>query len=149
MYSLPTHESQSHDPQATLDTGYAGTGQPSAAHPSQEQVTHTYVITEAVISAALRSELSRRIEAIMNYRPSPETIYANPVTLVATISLNGSLFRLEGERLALIRPCAYCGTGEFRSIPLTDLADLAYALAVWEPLHPDCREADPVGWLDS
>ncbi|HKP54346.1 MAG TPA: hypothetical protein VJ183_17045 [Chloroflexia bacterium] len=148
MYSLPTLQSQDR-----ADVAVATDYHTETAERGQDRAISTYRVTESVISAALQSELARRIEAIMNYRPSPETIFANPVTLTATFSHDGSLFRLEGARsvatLVLVRPCAYCGTGEFSSIPLTDLADLGYALTVWEPLHADCQEADPANWLYS
>lgn len=144
MYSIPTLHSQDLNGRIEINDY-----QPEAAPSWQDQGISTYRITESVIIGALQSELARRIEAVMNYRPSPESIYANPVTLEATLALDGSLFRLVGDSLILIRSCAYCGTGEFRSIPLKDLADIGYALAIWEPRHRDCQESDPVNWLYS
>lgn len=111
---------------------------------SKENISE-FRMMETVICDSLKVEMSRRIEAIMNYKPLPENIYVNPVTLTATFVFDGLLFHLEGERmeLFLVRQCAYCGTGEFRSMPLKSLADLGQAIAIWEPLHACCRSEDP------
>ena len=55
-------------------------------------------------------------------------------------------FRLQHQEVVLLRPCAYCGTGEFASDPLITKGDLGYTLGVWRPLHHGCEGEDPTEW---
>lgn len=89
--------------------------------------------------AALQAELAHRIESLTNFRPVPESIYADEDKDLAVYKLDQTLFRLGVEGLSIIRPCAHCGTGEFQSLPIMDIADLGHALAVWQPHHDDCE----------
>ena len=80
-------------------------------------------------------------------RFAPDSIYVDGEAGCATVAAGGSVFRLTGGSLVLLRPCAHCGTGQFASPPVERLADLGYALAEWQPLHDECRQADPADWL--
>jgi hypothetical protein len=114
----------------------------------QDQAISAYTGTRALKTAAVQAELDARIEALINYKPAPESIYVDPETGVSTVSIDGTLFRLEGDCLSLVRPCAYCGTGEFTSEPIEDLADLGHALAIWQPMHEECASQNVSDWPD-
>jgi hypothetical protein len=57
--------------------------------------------------------------------------------------VDGITLRLHRRSLALVRTCAYCGTGRFESPKISNLADLGYALSTWKPLHEDCEVFSP------
>lgn len=52
-----------------------------------------------------------------------------------------------GDWLILLRPCARCGQGEFRSAPLHDAGELGLALRTFAPVHLVCPDA-PTRRLD-
>lgn len=108
----------------------------------QDQAISAYTGTLARKTTAMQARLDDRIEALMNYRPAPESIYVDPETGVSTVCVDGTVFHLEGNSLSLVRPCAYCGTGEFKSAPIADLADLGHALAIWQPMHEECASQE-------
>ena len=57
--------------------------------------------------------------------------------------VDGVMFLLRGESLRIVRPCAWCGTGQFESAPIIGQSDLRDAFAGWQPFHPECEPADP------
>jgi hypothetical protein len=92
------------------------------------------------------AELASQVRRLTGLRVTPDSIYVDHETGRATVAADGSIFRLAVGTLALLRPCAYCGTGQFASPPIEDPADLGFALIAWQPLHDDCRPSDPADW---
>jgi hypothetical protein len=93
--------------------------------------------------ANLRATLARQVRLLTDTLPADEQIWVDLASRAASVSVDGMLFRLEHGQLMLMRPCAHCGVGQLASAPLRSVADLGHALAVWEPLHDDCRPEDP------
>jgi hypothetical protein len=99
--------------------------------------------------AALQTEFARRIQLLTGRSIEPYTIYVNSEERHAVVTIDGVTFRLRGNDLALLRPCAYCAVGQFESPPLHTTMDFGHALSVWQPRHRDCETSDPDNWLDS
>lgn len=90
---------------------------------------------------------AERLLALTGCAVDERAIAETVATGCATAVVDGVVFRWRGDWrgdvLAVVRPCAYCGTGSFESLPVANLSDLGYALALWEPLHADCAPVDP------
>jgi hypothetical protein len=97
-------------------------------------------------AAALRQELVDRVAALTGCLVAPSSVIVDRDTRVAFLTLDGVRFRLQRREVVLLRPCAYCGTGEFASEALTTRSDLGHALSIWQPLHHDCNIEDPPEW---
>ena len=93
--------------------------------------------------ANLRTTIARQVRLLTDRMPADEEIWVDVATRSASVAVDGALFRLEQGQLLLMRPCAHCGVGLLASAPLRSEADLGHALAVWQPLHADCRPEDP------
>jgi hypothetical protein len=115
----------------------------STAEPWRTRAIAANQQTEPDAIATLRAELAIRIRSLTGCTTELESIAVDPDTRTATAVMDGAVFRLVGRDLTLLRPCAYCGTGQFASPAIRSLADLGHALAVWEPLHKDCQPQDP------
>jgi|GEM_PF-4859743 len=139
MYSLYPTQAQ--------DTSWYGPLTQEATAMWREQAIQTYTSTRTLRTVTLQAELARRIKELAGYYPAPKMVYADADTQFATYFMDGTLFRLERENLTIVRSCAYCGTGQFSSPTINDIADLGYALAVWQPLHDDCWPEDLADWL--
>jgi hypothetical protein len=88
--------------------------------------------------ADLRTQLAARILALTGQQISSEEIYSDGCLAVAGV--DGVTFRLHHDSLMQVRPCTYCGTGQFEGPKISSLSDLGYALSAWRPLHEDCEE---------
>ncbi len=110
----------------------------------QSRAIAAYRRSEPAIITDTRNEMIAQFMALTGCAILPESIFVNPATRTATTVMDGAIFRLVGRDLSLLRPCSYCGTGQFASPTIRSVADLGYALADWEPLHDDCQPEDPV-----
>ena len=99
------------------------------------------------LDVRLRHDMALRVLALTGHRVSPEAIYADPASRVAVITVDGVVFKLIKENLVILRPCVQCGCCQFQSMPITNAAELGYALSDWEPRCPDCAPEDPECWL--
>ena len=54
-------------------------------------------------------------------------------------------FRFHRQSLVVVRPCVVCGIRQLESAPITDAADLGYALGAWEPRCQRCPVEELVG----
>jgi hypothetical protein len=93
--------------------------------------------------ANLRTTIARQVRLLTDRMPADEQIWVDSASRAASVAVDGMLFRFEQGQLTLMRPCAHCGVGLIASAPLRSEADLGHALAVWQPLHHDCRPEDP------
>ncbi|MBC8077067.1 MAG: hypothetical protein H7Y32_13405 [Chloroflexales bacterium] len=92
--------------------------------------------------------LAARIERLTGQAVAPATIFSDPGARVATVVIDGVLFRLDHQRLVVVRACDGCGVAQIESASITSAADLGYALGTWEPRCPHCPIEDPAGWLE-
>jgi hypothetical protein len=121
-------------------------GQPALAErrPTwREQAIAAARRAEQARPEALRADLAARLHTLTDLVVEPAAVYIDDEARTATVTVDGVTFRLAGQTLALRRPCAYCGTGQFTSPAIDSLADLGYALDGWRPLHDDCGPLDP------
>jgi hypothetical protein len=120
-----------------------GLGKPEAARPPgwKAAAIGEYERSWPTRQADLRTDLSARILALTRRHIFPEEIYTDGHLAVADV--DGITLRLHRRSLALVRTCAYCGTGRFESPKISNLADLGYALSAWKPLHEDCEVFSP------
>jgi hypothetical protein len=97
-------------------------------------------------ASSLVEALRRAIRELAGEEAPADRIWVNEAERAAGAVVDGVHFRWEHDRLVLLRPCAHCGLGLLASPPLRTRADLGYALAAWEPRHPDCEPDDPADW---
>ena len=108
-----------------------------------------YTATANGIPHQMRRRLAQRLLALTGRVVVEQAIAVDASRRQAIAKVDGVMFQLCDEELAVVRPCAHCGTGRFASAAITNRMRLGYALAVWEPYHPDCAPSDPpddVSW---
>jgi hypothetical protein len=101
--------------------------------------------TREIAEAALRAELTGRLHELTGREVSPRSVTLSSERR-AIAWLDGVQFRLEGLELTVVRSCLHCGVEELTSPPVRSRADLAYALAGWEPRGRQCQIEDPAEW---
>jgi hypothetical protein len=109
----------------------------------QDRAITAYLRVERDEAAYLQADLSARVLALTSITLTESSIYVDHACRFAVVALDGVVFRLERKELVVVRPCSYCGWGEFASPPISNLVDLGYALSGWQPRCPDCTPADP------
>jgi hypothetical protein len=114
----------------------------------QHRAIAAYQHSEQRDVAALQWELADRIAALTEQELDPATIYVNRAAQLAVVNVEGVVFRLQGSELAITRPCAHCGTGQFSSRALASVYDLGNALGEWEPRCEHCQASDPENWFE-
>lgn len=90
----------------------------------------------------MRQRLAQEVLALTGHVIGEQVIAVDIGARRASVVIDGVIFLLRGESLRIVRPCAWCGTGRFESDPITSRSDLGYALAIWQPFHPECEPAD-------
>lgn len=132
----------SQDPPANAFPGTHSDLRRASADNWQARAVDAYRCAEANDSSSPRLALAAAVHNLTGQTIPPETIVEDRKHMLATGTVDGILFRLTRMGLMLLRPCAYCGTGQFESIPLQSEADLGFALAIWRPLHELCLQCD-------
>jgi hypothetical protein len=102
-----------------------------------------YRKAQPAMTAELRADMAARLIALTGQTIASETIFVESHTRTAIAVVENVVFRLVDQELVVLRPCAYCGTGQFASPAIHNVVDLGYALSEWEPLHDDCAPEDP------
>jgi len=118
------------------------------AHSWHSRAVEAYRQTARDMQSRLRLDLSARVAALTERTIAPDAIFVDDATQTATVAVDGVVFQLRRQELVLLRHCDECGIGRFASPPINTLADLGYALNVWEPLCVQCQPEDPVNWLE-
>jgi hypothetical protein len=95
--------------------------------------------TERERALALRADLAARVRVLTGAAVAGDSVYLNRETGEATVAVEGAVFRLAHGELVLVRPCAHCGTGQFKSAAIVERTDLGAALVDWLPLHDECQ----------
>lgn len=114
---------------------------------SQQQSWQATLIADYIRKAAgqtrrMRQRLAQEVLALTGHVIGEQVIAVDIGARRASVVIDGVIFLLRGESLRIVRPCAWCGTGRFESDPITSRSDLGYALAIWQPFHPECEPAD-------
>lgn len=108
----------------------------------QAAAVAAFALEAGVGSSNLRAELAARLLGLTGCAVSDGAITGDRDARRATATLDGVVFQLWQHDLLLLRPCAYCGTGLFASLPLSSRADLGHALSGWQPYHTECEPVD-------
>jgi hypothetical protein len=93
--------------------------------------------------------LATRVSALTGRSVDPEDVFVDLDAELATVVVDGVVFRARNQRVVVLRSCVECGIERFESRPLFSRADLGYALSVWQPLCRNCQPEDPANWLES
>jgi hypothetical protein len=93
--------------------------------------------------------LATRVAALTGRTIAPEEIFVDPDAEIATVVVDGVVFRAHDQQVVLLRSCAECGIERFESRPLRSRASLGYALSTWQPLCHNCQPEDPANWLEN
>lgn len=89
----------------------------------------------------LRADFVDRLLALTGHLIPLTSVHMDNDARMAIAKQDGSLFRLDDRgRLVLLRPCAYCGTGQFESPEIHRPGNLGYAVSHWTPVHEGCGD---------
>lgn len=138
---------------ATIDTPIAELTSPNA-RPAlvagwKAQAIEAYQQRRPDEERAMQAALTEQVQAFTGCSVECDAILVDLDEQFACAVVDGVLFRWGATGLVLLRPCAFCGSGRFASPSLTRQADVGYAIAVWQPHHPNCQPEDPINWLES
>ena len=98
---------------------------------------------------ALPDLLATRVSALIGLSINPAEVFVDPDAGLATVVVDGVVFRARNQQVVMLRACAECAITRFESAPLFSRADLGYALSAWQPLCHNCQPEDPANWLES
>jgi hypothetical protein len=98
---------------------------------------------------ALPELLATRVSGLTGRSINPEDVFVDRDAELATVVVDGVVFRAHDHKVVILRTCEECGIQRFESAPLFSRADLGYALRGWQPRCPGCEEEDSVNWLES
>jgi hypothetical protein len=111
----------------------------------QTHAITTYHQAQGQATTRMQANLTAQIHRLTGRMLATESIFVERDACLATVVVDGTCFRLQQQNLVVLRPCAWCGIGHFESPAITSLAELGYALSVWQPLHLGCQPEDPLG----
>ena len=115
----------------------------------QAKLIADYTRTVAGQPRRMRQRLAQQILALTGHGVDERMIAVDIGARRASIVVDGVMFLLRDDSLRIVRPCVWCGTGQFESAPITSRSGLGYALAGWQPCHGECASVDPpddVSW---
>jgi hypothetical protein len=121
--------------------------QPSADW--QARAISSYQHTQRQALTVLPELLASRVSALTGRSIAPEDVFVDQDAELATVVVDGVVFRAHHHQVRVLRACAECGIERFESRPLFSRADLGYALSAWQPLCHNCQPEDPENWLES
>jgi hypothetical protein len=87
--------------------------------------------------------LAGRVSALTGRSVDPEDVFVDPDAEIATVVVDGVVFRAHHQQVVVLRSCVECGIERFESPPLFSRADLGYALSAWQPRCRNCQPEDP------
>lgn len=106
----------------------------------QAKASAHYHATVGDMSRQMRRRLARRLFEVTGAMPA---IVVDSDARWAMAMVDGVMFLLRGNDLVVLRHCAHCQSGRFESASIMNQDDLGYALAAWQPYHPECAPTDP------
>jgi hypothetical protein len=93
--------------------------------------------------------LASRVSALTGRSIVSEDVFVDPDAELATVVVDGVVFRAHNGQVVVLRTCVECEIARFESAPLYSRADLGYALGGWQPRCHSCEEEDSANWLES
>ena len=87
--------------------------------------------------------LASRVSALTGRSIDPEDVFVDLDAELATVVVDGVVFRARNQQVVVLRSCVECGITRFESSPLFSRADLGYALRAWQPRCGTCQPEDP------
>lgn len=113
----------------------------------RRRAADAYFAATSDTATRLREDLASRVRHFTGRTIAPETIFADATQRLAVVRADDVVFRCQRGVLQIVRPCSHCGTGEFTSPTVESLADLGFALEMWEPRCRDCEPVDSETWM--
>jgi hypothetical protein len=115
----------------------------------QARAISSYRHSQHQALAALPQLLATRVSALTGRSISSEDVFVDQDAELATVVVDGVVFRAHNQQVVILRSCVECGIKRFESVPLWSRADLGYALRGWQPRCDSCQDEDSVNWLES
>lgn len=115
----------------------------------QARATSSYRQAQRQTLATLPELLASRVSALTGRSIVAEDVFLDQDAELATIVVDGVVFRAHHGQVVVLRACVECGIARFESAPLYSRADLGYALSGWQPRCQGCEEEDSINWLES
>ena len=109
----------------------------------QARAVSSYRHAQRQALTVLPELLATRVSALTGHPIDPENVFVDLDTEIATVVVDGVVFRARNQRVVVLRSCAECGIERFESAPLFSRADLGYALSAWQPHCRNCQPEDP------
>jgi hypothetical protein len=115
----------------------------------QARAISSYRQAQHQAQAMLPELLATRVSALTGRSVDPEDVFVDTDAELATVVVDGVVFRARNQQVVVLRSCVECGIERFESRPLFNRANLGYALSAWQPLCHNCQPEDSVNWLES
>ena len=115
----------------------------------QARAISSYRHAQRQALTALPELLAARVSALIGRSVDPEDVFVDLDAQLATVVVDGVVFRARNQQVVVLRSCVECGIERFESRPLFSRANLGYALSAWQPLCHNCQPEDPANWLES
>ena len=117
----------------------------SAERPAdwQARAISSYRHAQRQALTVLPELLATRVSALTGRSIAPEDVFVDLDAELATVVVDGVVFRARNQQVVVLRSCAECGIARFESAPLFSRADLGYALSAWQPHCRTCHPEDP------
>ncbi len=109
----------------------------------QARAISSYRHAQRQALTVLSELLSTRVSALTSRPIDPEDVFVDMEAELATVVVDGVVFRAHSHQVVVLRSCVECGTTRFESAPLFSRADLGYALSAWQPRCSSCQPEDP------
>ena len=124
---------------------------PAASQPIdwQARAVRSYQHAQRQALTILPELLASRVSALTGRSVEPKDVFVDMDAELATVVVDGVVFRAHDQQVFVLRECAECVIERFESPPLYSRADLGYALRGWQPLCSSCQPEDPANWLES
>jgi hypothetical protein len=92
---------------------------------------------------ALPELLATHVSALIGRSINPADVFVDLDAELATVVVDGVVFRARNQQVVVLRSCAECAITRFESTPLWSRADLGHALSAWQPHCRTCQPEDP------
>jgi hypothetical protein len=115
----------------------------------QAHAISSYRHAQRLALTALPEFLATRVAELTGRSVDPEDVFVDLDAELATVVVDGVVFRARNQQVVVLRSCVECGIERFESAPLWSRADLGYALSAWQPHCHNCQPEDPANWLES
>jgi hypothetical protein len=125
----------------------ANPAQPSADWQARAISSYRHAQSQAL--TVLPELLATRVSSLTGRSVEPADVFVDQDAELATVVVDGVVFRAHNHQVVVLRSCVECGITRFESAPLFSRADLGYALSAWRPRCTSCQLEDSANWLES